>query len=603
MLHDKSRHAAPSITWALAAVGGSDPPDSTPRARATNNAKRLRFASSSFKGVDARRRHDLSQSISTRAVEVPKPHPQAVLLGQPLADVRGQALPRPERVPARHAAHSPLTTGSAAIARPRSTPPSRARARSKSRSTFTVREDRPTLIRALDYRSRLDADQRQDRGTASRCCAPNEPLDLVMLDSMRVLFQNELWDRGFGDARRRHDGGRRHGGAAGRRRASSSSRTGARRSDASRSPATSASTTATIRNSHHVQDRRSVSAVRRSSRASATSTSRTCFGSRRSTCRPQLRQREERQHRRDRSAAARSARRARPQQRGLPPVPGALHELTTCSAARGGSTSTPRSAICSRRRSQGRGFFRNVTADVPRRQTSRRSCSRRTTRASTSSSRRSCSGRRTPPDSARSRIAASTPACSSIAATAARRRSRISSPARAGEPELPLRGESRRGERRVLLRELRRLRHARRSARCARTSRCRRSTLTGFIDRSDQPFSPTKGYVARLDIEHASAYTLSDYRYNRVVLRRRGLRTQERHAERLLGASALGRVVRALSSGTDSGVLHPRKRFYAGGANSVRGYAENQLGPRILTIGRLDLARTRRRAFPAGRAR
>jgi len=40
-------------------------------------------------------------------------------------------------------------------------------------------------------------------------------------------------------------------------------------------------------------------------------------------------------------------------------------------------------------------------------------------------------------------------------------------------------------------------------------------TLTGFVDRSDVPFSPTKGYVARLDLEHASAFTGSDYRYNR----------------------------------------------------------------------------------------
>jgi outer membrane protein assembly factor BamA len=31
-------------------------------------------------------------------------------------------------------------------------------------------------------------------------------------------------------------------------------------------------------------------------------------------------------------------------------------------------------------------------------------------------------------------------------------------------------------------------------------------------------------------------------------------------------------------------LLHPRKRFYAGGARSVRGYGENQLGPRVLTI-------------------
>jgi outer membrane protein assembly factor BamA len=31
-------------------------------------------------------------------------------------------------------------------------------------------------------------------------------------------------------------------------------------------------------------------------------------------------------------------------------------------------------------------------------------------------------------------------------------------------------------------------------------------------------------------------------------------------------------------------ILHPRKRFYAGGAQSVRGYGENQLGPRVLTF-------------------
>jgi hypothetical protein len=30
--------------------------------------------------------------------------------------------------------------------------------------------------------------------------------------------------------------------------------------------------------------------------------------------------------------------------------------------------------------------------------------------------------------------------------------------------------------------------------------------------------------------------------------------------------------------------LHPRKRFYSGGAQSVRGYWENQLGPRVLTV-------------------
>ncbi len=107
--------------------------------------------------------------------------------------------------------------------------------------------------------------------------------------------------------------------------------------------------------------------------------------------------------------------------------------------------------------------------------------------------------------------------------------------------------------------------------------------LTGFIDRSDQPFSPTKGYVARVDIEDASAYTLSDYRYNRFQFDAAvyGHKSRTKH---VFSAHLRGGIVRALSTGTDSGVLHPRKRFYAGGANSVRGYAENQLGPRILSI-------------------
>jgi outer membrane protein assembly factor BamA len=50
----------------------------------------------------------------------------------------------------------------------------------------------------------------------------------------------------------------------------------------------------------------------------------------------------------------------------------------------------------------------------------------------------------------------------------------------------------------------------------------------------------------------------------------------------------------AEATGTDADntgatVLHPRKRFYAGGSQSVRGYGENQLGPRILTIDPQEL--------------
>jgi len=109
------------------------------------------------------------------------------------------------------------------------------------------------------------------------------------------------------------------------------------------------------------------------------------------------------------------------------------------------------------------------------------------------------------------------------------------------------------------------------------------------IDRTDIPFSPTKGFIARADLEHASSITVSDYRYNR-VFGEASAYTHFRYPSRdprsqvLAGHIKVG-FVRALASGqTGIEFLHPRKRFYAGGSHSVRGYDENQLGPRVLTI-------------------
>jgi outer membrane protein insertion porin family len=105
------------------------------------------------------------------------------------------------------------------------------------------------------------------------------------------------------------------------------------------------------------------------------------------------------------------------------------------------------------------------------------------------------------------------------------------------------------------------------------------------VDRSDQPLAPTSGYRARAELEHASALTVSDYRYNRAyaegtIYSRLGGRSAVLASHLRIG------FVRPLSGGGTIGeaVLHPRKRFYSGGAQSVRGYGENQLGPRILTL-------------------
>jgi outer membrane protein insertion porin family len=116
-------------------------------------------------------------------------------------------------------------------------------------------------------------------------------------------------------------------------------------------------------------------------------------------------------------------------------------------------------------------------------------------------------------------------------------------------------------------------------------------TITSTIDRTNDPFSPNRGFRANGSVEHASAFTISDFRYNRASadgaafyqVRRRGVIGA--HA-RIGWVSPLGSADQALGvAGTVGGnVLHPRKRFYAGGSHSVRGFGENQLGPRVLTV-------------------
>ena len=120
--------------------------------------------------------------------------------------------------------------------------------------------------------------------------------------------------------------------------------------------------------------------------------------------------------------------------------------------------------------------------------------------------------------------------------------------------------------------------------------------VTGLVDRTNDAFSPTVGYRARGELEHASAFTGSDFRYNRIALDWALFRELGRNI--VLATHARGGYVRGLSSTSDAlnlfgegsqEILHPRKRFFAGGSRSVRGYGENQLGPRILTIAPGDL--------------
>ncbi len=116
-------------------------------------------------------------------------------------------------------------------------------------------------------------------------------------------------------------------------------------------------------------------------------------------------------------------------------------------------------------------------------------------------------------------------------------------------------------------------------------------SVTAGIDRTNNPFTPNRGFRGNAGIEHASAFTLSDFRYNRATVDAAGFYQVKKRG--VIGAhvqagwvGSLGSTEQAVGvgAGIDGGILHPRKRFYAGGSHSVRGFGENQLGPRVLTV-------------------
>jgi outer membrane protein assembly factor BamA len=115
--------------------------------------------------------------------------------------------------------------------------------------------------------------------------------------------------------------------------------------------------------------------------------------------------------------------------------------------------------------------------------------------------------------------------------------------------------------------------------------------LSLVTNQADDVLDPTRGWRTRLDVEHASDLTWSQFHYHRAS--GAWARYFPGHmGRRVLGVRVRGGWVRPLGGTGDAlgldlfegEILHPRKRFYAGGANSVRGYGENQLGPRILTV-------------------
>src|SRR6476661_2803719 len=121
---------------------------------------------------------------------------------------------------------------------------------------------------------------------------------------------------------------------------------------------------------------------------------------------------------------------------------------------------------------------------------------------------------------------------------------------------------------------------------------------SAWMDRADDLEAPTRGYTWVVDAEHASRITGSTFAHDRVSADA----AYYRAFGRVLASDAEGKDplvlalhgragwVRPLAEDRDAlgvagdgpGILHPRARFYAGGMQSVRGFAENELGPRVL---------------------
>jgi len=109
-------------------------------------------------------------------------------------------------------------------------------------------------------------------------------------------------------------------------------------------------------------------------------------------------------------------------------------------------------------------------------------------------------------------------------------------------------------------------------------------TISAVRDRSNSVFAPTSGDVVRLEAEFASRLSGSEFSYLRVI------GDASIYHQVAQGVVLAGRLrsgwSKAISEPTGEASLgvHPQKRFFGGGSNSVRGFAQSRLGPKVLTV-------------------
>jgi outer membrane protein assembly complex protein YaeT len=117
-------------------------------------------------------------------------------------------------------------------------------------------------------------------------------------------------------------------------------------------------------------------------------------------------------------------------------------------------------------------------------------------------------------------------------------------------------------------------------------------TVSGVRGRVNSVLDPSVGGLAQVTLVHASRYVLSDtlYEFNRgeiEVSKYYPLSRRSVLAWRIRGGAILPQRITLLGQSTQ--FVPPDQRFYAGGPNSVRGYARNGLGPRVYVSDSFDV--------------
>ena len=108
------------------------------------------------------------------------------------------------------------------------------------------------------------------------------------------------------------------------------------------------------------------------------------------------------------------------------------------------------------------------------------------------------------------------------------------------------------------------------------TVRVARLTTSGLIDRRNDPFDPARGWFSSANVELSRPGLGSELNFLRSYL-------QLYHFSPLRGGLVVASAARLGMARTFQGeTLIPSERFFAGGATSVRGYSENNLGARSI---------------------